>query len=452
MKKVLVLLLALAMVAAFSSCKTNEEPQTSAEPQGTETIQPTDSDNDEAAVPLPSGDVDWITWWGEGWDQETIDEGIAMFNEVYPDVTVNFISFPFADAKKEMIQRHAAGNDADLVSMNMPWLQDFLDMEMLAPLDDYIANDSNFPADALIATPMQAVNGHTWMVPHTVTYFCMIYNKQMLADAGYNEPPKTWSEFREIAAACTDADKGQYGYSMMMDSSGASNGPILTVYPMLYTTGSTTVKDGQPNVDTPEMIETLTFFKNLNDDGSILPGMFTKEGNQTTADLAAGTAAMIIMPSEHPGIARDSGLGDNTGICKVPVPDEGGQDIARLHGIELSICSGSDNKDAAWALLSWLTQDEPNLWWAENFSSVPSNTNVADAYSEFLVDDPLNQQVYNNMLELGFVEELMMTPKSGDTWVAFTEEMQKMFLNEQTPEQTAAAIQAQWEEIFASAE
>jgi len=450
MKKALVLLLAVAILVTFVSCKTNEEPQPSTEPQ--ESAPSESAPAEEPAAQQPSGTVDWITWWGEGWDQATIDEGIAMFNEQYPDVTVNFISFPFGDARKEMIQRHAAGNDADLVSLNMPWLQDFLDMDILAPLDDFIANDPNFPAEALVQAPMQKVDGHTWMVPHTVTYFLMIYNKQMLADAGYNEPPKTWSEFREIAKAVTNPDKGQYGFSMMMDSSAASNGPILTVYPMLYTTGSTTVKDGKPNVNTPEMIQTLTFFKELNDDGSILPGMFTKDGNQNTADVAAGTAAMTIMPSEHPGIARDAGLGDNTGVCKVPIPDEGGKDIARLHGIELGICSGSDNKEAAWALLSWLTQDEPNLWWAENFSSIPANTNVADQYSEFLANDPLNQDVYNNFLELDFVEELMMTPKSSDTWVAFTEEMQKMFLGEQTPEDTAAAIQARWEEIFASAE
>ena len=399
----------------------------------------------------PSGTVDWVTWWGEGWSRDLIDQALVMFNEEYPDIRINFISLPFGEARKEMIQRHAAGNDADLLSMNMPWLQDYLAMDMLEPLDDYIANDPLFPAADLVQTPMQKVNGHTWMVPHTVTYFCMAYNRKMLADAGYSNPPRTWNEFREIAAAVTDPARGRYGVSLMMDSSGASNGPILTVYPMLYTTGSTTVKNGQPNIDTPEMIKTLTFFNDLYNDGSILPGVFTKSGNQTTADLAAGTAAMIIMPSEHPGIARSGGLGDDVWTAKVPIPDQNGYDIARLHGIELSIASGSRNKDAAWTFLSWLVQEEPNLWWAQNFSSVPANTAVADRYSDFLSNDPLNQEVYRNMLELDFVEELMMTPKSGDTWLAFTEEMQRMFLGEQTPRQTAAAIQERWEEIFASA-
>lgn len=406
----------------------------------------------ETETGAPSGTVDWVTWWGEGWPQELIDEVLARFNEDYPDITINFISLPFGEARREMIQRHAAGNAPDLVSMNMPWLQDFLDMDLLEPLDDFIANDPSFPFDGLVQTPMQKVNGHTWMVPHTISYFTLIYNRRMLAEAGFDNPPRTWSEYREIARAVTDPARGRYGVSIMMDSSGASNGPILTVYPMLYTTGSTTVHDGRPNVNSPEMIRTLTFFKDLYDDGSIMPGMFTKSGNQTTADLAAGTVAMIIMPSEHPGIARDGGLGDDVWVAKVPIPDQDGQDIARLHGIKLSIPSGSRNKGAAWTFLSWLAQDEPNLDWAQRFSSIPGSTNVADQYVEFLADDPLNQQTYRNFLELDFVEELMMTPRSGDTWLAFTEEMQRMFLGEQTPTEAAASIQTRWEEIFAAAQ
>jgi multiple sugar transport system substrate-binding protein len=395
--------------------------------------------------------IDWVTWWGQGFEQEQIDAMLEPFHEENPDIKLNFIALPFGDAKKEMIQRHAAGNDADVISMNMPWLQDYLDMGMLEPLDDYIANDPDFPKDALVKTPMQKVDGHTWMVPQTVTYFTMIYNKAMFAEAGI-EPPETWSELRAAAKALTNPDKGQYGVTLMMDASGASNGPILTVYPYLYTTGSTTVKDGKPNVNTPEMIKTLQLFKGLNDDGSILPGMFTKSGNQTTADLAAGTVAMVLaMPSEHPRIAKNAGLGDDVGVCNVPVPDQGGQHIARLHGIEISIASGSDKKEAAWKFISWTAQNDVSLEWAKTYGYIPPNNNVKDEYIEFLSDDPLAQEIYNNMLELDFVEELMMTPKSGDTWVSFTEEMQKMFLNEQTPKETAAAIQARWEKIFASA-
>ena len=172
MRKVLIVLLVLSMVGVTALFAGGGKEEPAAAP--------------ESASGGPSGTVDWVTWWGEGWSQDLIDEAIAMFNEDYPDIEINFISMPFGEARKEMIQRHAAGNDADLLSMNMPWLQDYLAMDMLEPLDDYIANDPNFPYDDLVQTPMQKVNGHTWMVPHTVTYFCMAYNRRMLAEAGYD--------------------------------------------------------------------------------------------------------------------------------------------------------------------------------------------------------------------------------------------------------------------------
>ena len=42
-------------------------------------------------------------------------------------------------------------------------------------------------------------NGKTEAIPFANGWKWMFYNKQMLADAGYEEPPKTWDELKEMS-------------------------------------------------------------------------------------------------------------------------------------------------------------------------------------------------------------------------------------------------------------
>lgn len=54
-------------------------------------------------------------------------------------------------------------------------------------------------------------NGKTEAIPFANGGKWMFYNKQMLADAGYEEPPKTWDELKEMSKDMIDKGICKYG-------------------------------------------------------------------------------------------------------------------------------------------------------------------------------------------------------------------------------------------------
>ncbi|MFV0502383.1 MAG: extracellular solute-binding protein [Lachnospirales bacterium] len=70
--------------------------------------------------------------------------------------------------------------------------------------DDTFALEDNFSAQA-IAT--NTINGNAYAVPHSSMIIQMFYNKDILEELGYEEPPKTMEELFTIAVEATELDE-----------------------------------------------------------------------------------------------------------------------------------------------------------------------------------------------------------------------------------------------------
>ena len=56
------------------------------------------------------------------------------------------------------------------------------------------------------------MDGKLYGLPFRSETYVMYYNKDILSAAGYDTPPATWEEVKEVAAACTNGDV--YGYGL----------------------------------------------------------------------------------------------------------------------------------------------------------------------------------------------------------------------------------------------
>jgi ABC-type glycerol-3-phosphate transport system substrate-binding protein len=129
------------------------------------------------------------------------------------------------------------------------------------------------------------------------------YNIQMLKDAGFENPPATWDELREMAKALTNRDAGVAGFSMINDGSPAT-GWHFTV--LGYTFGATpesiiqTADDGKyvaGFADGP-MVEALNLLKELRWTDDVLP-RDTVDWPTNGTKLATGQAAIVMMAGDQ---------------------------------------------------------------------------------------------------------------------------------------------------------
>src|SRR5690606_29560520 len=81
-------------------------------------------------------------------------------------------------------------------------------------------------------------DGQLWGYPTEVNTYALVYNKRLLAEAGYDRPPQTWDELREYAAKLTKRDDSgtviQAGFASWV---GDVSGVVHPFYSFLFANG-----------------------------------------------------------------------------------------------------------------------------------------------------------------------------------------------------------------------
>lgn len=172
----------------------------------------------------------------------------------------------------------------------------------------------------------------------------------MLAEAGYDAPPATWDELKEIAAAITTKnDQGTINRAGYVYGPSVANA-VHPYYSQMYAAGVAPYSDDfrTTNFTSPESIEIVRR------QGELFAEGITSNTN-ITDDFAAGSAAMMIAANWNKAELQQS-YGDefeNT-VGVAPIPNNGGDAGTMLYSFLWAVDSSSEAKDESWELLHWL--------------------------------------------------------------------------------------------------
>lgn len=388
--------------------------------------------------------IEWTQWYAHEMKKGGMDKILDLFHKEHPEIQVKLVTVPFAKMREQIITTSLIGKAGDVLGLNPPWCAEFVDSNVLEPLDFYLTSAQEFNIQNLAQGVMQKYKGHFWMVPLTAFPFVMFGNKGLMKEAGIENPPSTWEELKEATLKMTIPEKTQFGYGIFMSLLPPSNGPIIMVYPLLYSAGGRTIKNGMSNLYSPEVIETLKFLKDLNDLGVVMPGICSLRETQLREKFSSGNIGIILanMANIQSVYQRNPDL--NLEVFPIPKKKKW---ATRMHGWMLGISSKSKHKEEAWTFISWLLTPEINALFANLSSQLPGNV-VANKYME--VTDPNVKMCQYIMKNHELVEELMLTKKAPASWRIFTEELQKMFKDEQDAVLTAKNAHKRWNELFAT--
>lgn len=141
--------------------------------------------------------------------EETI---VPRFMEENPgsSVTINWTNW--GRYNEEMTTAFASGVTPDVFQGGAVWAPQMARRNWAVPLNDFINADeewdwADFPAG------LQAdvtIRGNIVAVPYRQDLRTLWYNKDMLAEAGFDEAPTTWDEFLAVAQATTVRDGDVY--------------------------------------------------------------------------------------------------------------------------------------------------------------------------------------------------------------------------------------------------
>lgn len=337
-----------------------------------------------------------IFWYSnKGEEALVFEEAIKKYNESQSKYVVEGLSVP--DQQKVKVAM-SSNESPDVIKGSNQDVASYASEEALENLDAFVTRDGydlSIYSDAAIAA--NRVDGSLYALPGSGYSIQMFYNKDILAEIGYSEPPSTMEEMYEMAVKATvlDADGNieRLGYPLFPLAS-ARQELIYGFGGRWWSEDGTTLTP-----DNPGIIESL----NMNVAYRKQYGIEKVQAFITTANTNRYTEQDMFFAGKQlfrldgpwlPTMMQGFNSTVNYGIALVPgtAAHPENQGVSRFETNSLMIPSMAANKDGAWDFIKWMSEPEGNkiiLMGTGNLPAVKSLYEDADilakpGFAEFI--------------------------------------------------------------------
>ncbi len=337
----------------------------------------------------------------------------------------------------------AAGGAHDVLMVDQPWVAEFAANGYLASLDERLSDEDR---DDFIEGTLDTVSyeGAVYGLPFLVHNQVMYYRPSLLEAAGYDSPPATWEQYREIAAATTDAAAGTFGTMIP----GNRDGEVATRF-MSYVQqagGDIVDENLRPAIENDAALEAFAMMQQIQfEDGSSPEGLHDLSAIQ--GQFLEGKIAMVAQWPYMWAMATDpeqSKVVDDVAVALDPGnPDQ----VATTFAWGLGVSASSDDQDAAWEFVHWATSGEVLAAKAiEQLSPVPrvSSMEALAAAEEVSEADRAALAVFGESVARS--RTMPMTPAFPQYQTAIAEAVSAVMSGQATPEAALRQAQSQMEQ------
>ncbi len=353
-----------------------------------------------------------VRFWAMGREAEVVTGLIKEFEAENPGIHVDVQNIPWTAAHEKLLTAFAADGLPDVCQLGNTWIPEFAELNTLVPLQPYVAQskvvdpddyfqgiwDTNVVHDQLVGVP--------WYVDTRLLY----YRKDLLAQAGYDHPPRTWAEWNEMMAAIKKM-QGPKRYAVLMPINEFEQQLSFALQqpdPLLRDA------DTRGNFSSPGFRKTLGFYENMFAQGWA-PRMSETQISNVWDEFFRGFNVFYL---SGPWNIREfkklqpKELEGKWGTAALPGPDGPGAGIAG--GTSLVIFRSSQQKEASWKLIEFLSR--PAI--QERFHSIIGDLPPRRSTWEYpsLANDPLAQPFRDQL------ERVKPTPKVLE-WERIVQEM-----------------------------
>ena len=209
MKKILAIVLTLAMVLSLAACGSSapEETQAAAAPAATEAPK-AEEPKAEEKEPVT---LEFLCWGAaEATTAGAFEDMLNGFMEKYPWITVEVTESNYDAVNTTLLTRIAAQDAPDVAQVSNQWVATYYEMGGLLPLDEYMSAETL--ADYYPGTMSGTnIDGHQYSATWITQPFALYCNADLLAEAGYDHTPTTWDELIEMSYAVAALGKNAAG-------------------------------------------------------------------------------------------------------------------------------------------------------------------------------------------------------------------------------------------------
>ena len=311
-----------------------------------------------------------VEFWAMGQEGEQVRALLPEFERRHPDLRVRVQQIPWSAAHEKLLTAHAGDSMPDVFQLGNTWIPEFVALRAIEALDERLrgwpeaALADYFPG--ILATNRLA--GQTYALPWYVDTRLFFYRSDLLAAAGFPEPPLTWDGWLHAMAALK-ALGGEEHYAILLPINEWQLPVILALQ-----RGATLLRDRDQygHFRDPRFHDAFTFYLNL-----FARGLAPPVGNTQTANLyrefASGAFALYVsgpwnigefgrrLPAALQPHWSTAPLPEFTNAS--PLPPGAGLEVSTVGvslagGASLALSRTSPRREAAWRLLEFLAEPE----------------------------------------------------------------------------------------------
>lgn len=395
---------------------------------------------------------------------EIVRDNIAKFQQRYPNVSVSYSDFSWANYHDAMVARFVSRTPTDVLYCSDHWLQEWAAAGWIVPIDEsfpqvrqYLAEYSPFVREAL------TYKGRIYGTPYYADTFIFVYNAEHLQRAGFAAPPATLAELTRQAEAIKAKGIAEFPIVLAWGQQDPFSIESFTALVFAQQNGSLFDKDLNPVFRAPGSAaeRVVTWAAEALGPRKIMSPTSLQAANvDQIRALQSGASTFGLIPSYSLAVLNDPGQTKLAGKFKIGLmPGESRATVGFIRFYAISAQTprrGKDTLTAAWNFLDYFggkTDGEYRVtkrWSLEKGLGFAQTALFADkdiraAFGKWADVDMLQKQAQLARAKEG------MTPYYA-TWDVFSRaELHKAYLGQQKPADTLASMAKKWEELKAKA-
>lgn len=296
-----------------------------------------------------------LTVWTIGREGEAITALLPDFERAHPHIQVKVQQLPLSAAHQKLLTAFAGGSTPDMTQLGNTWLPEMVALQALEPLQARVDHSAVIRQNDYFASiwATNVIDGTLYGVPWYVDTRLLFYRRDLLKEAGFDAPPRSWAEWRNQLAALSDPSRHRYGillptneYEQLMSLALQQPDPLL--------------RDGgrYGNFESAGFRRALTFYVDTFRRKQA-PAITNVEAGNPWSEFGRGVYAFYLSGPWNIGEFRQRlppAQQPDWSTAPLPGPDDAHAGIGSAGGSSLVIFRASPHKDAAWALIEYLSQ------------------------------------------------------------------------------------------------
>lgn len=321
----------------------------------------------------PGDRAEVIDFWAMGREGEIVQQLIPEFERHHPGLRVRVQQIPWSAAHEKLLTAFAGDAMPDIFQLGSTWVPEFVALGALIDLGPNLADSRLIDERQFFSGIMNAniIDDTIYGVPWYVDTRVLFYRKDLLERAGFSQPPRTWSQWKEAMRRIKEL-QGEDNYALLLP---LNDWTPLAIFALQKEAELLNNGNRYASFRDPRFVEAFDFYLDQFRLGYAPPVGAAKLAN-VYQEFAQGHIAMYISGPWNIGEFRSrlpASIQHLWMTAPLPGPRHEYPGTSLAGGASLVISRSSRHQDAAWKLIEYLAAPEQQTKFHLLTGDLPAN-------------------------------------------------------------------------------